>query len=209
MAIKIENTENRRNYITHPLTYAGIGSRETPGHILNMMVSAGYDLCNKGWVLRSGGAGGADMAFEEGSDSSPRTKKEIYIPWNGFQGRYDNQDSVFCDTPPEAYQIASTLHPAWHRCSPGAQKLHARNVQQILGRNIDHPVDMVLCYTRYGLTKGGTATAINLAKRLKIPVFNFGVDSSFDEASEFVQQITDKMLESQAELRAASRRSGV
>jgi len=46
--------------------YSGIGSRSTPENILHMMGDVAYRLANKGWILRSGGADGADNAFEQG-----------------------------------------------------------------------------------------------------------------------------------------------
>ena len=45
-------------------TYAGIGSRETPKEILKEMTKIGQELESKGYTLRSGGAIGADKAFE-------------------------------------------------------------------------------------------------------------------------------------------------
>ena len=46
--------------------YTGVGSRETPSDILEVMESVGYALASQGWTLRSGGAVGADQAFERG-----------------------------------------------------------------------------------------------------------------------------------------------
>lgn len=46
------------------MTYAGIGSRETPMEVLELMTKASAWLGAKGYALQSGGAIGADMAFE-------------------------------------------------------------------------------------------------------------------------------------------------
>lgn len=51
--------------------YTGIGSRETPQEIQNLMFKIAQKLDSK-YILRSGGADGADLAFEKGS-----SKKEI------------------------------------------------------------------------------------------------------------------------------------
>ena len=48
--------------------YAGIGSRETPGLMLGAFARIGEFLAKKGYTLRSGGADGADTAFEVGCD---------------------------------------------------------------------------------------------------------------------------------------------
>ena len=70
--------------------------------------------------------------------------------------------------------IAADLHPVWHRCSPAARKLHARNVS-ILAVDTDAPVDAVACWTRDGLPNGGTGMAIRIARHYGIPVLNLGV----------------------------------
>lgn len=46
------------------MTYAGIGSRETPMEVLELMTKASTWLGARGYTLQSGGAIGADMAFE-------------------------------------------------------------------------------------------------------------------------------------------------
>ena len=71
----------------HPLfpllmSYAGIGSRKTPVHILSKMRRVAERLEVRGYTLRSGGADGADTAFEEGCK-----RKEIFLPQPGFNGR--------------------------------------------------------------------------------------------------------------------------
>lgn len=65
------------------LNYAGIGSRETPDEILHLMFHIGQDLGAHGWNLRSGYAGGADMAFFNGAVSVDG-KMEMFLPWAGF-----------------------------------------------------------------------------------------------------------------------------
>lgn len=49
--------------------YTGVGSRKTPAHIMEIMRDLGRKLCSEGWGLRSGGASGADQAFEHGAGS--------------------------------------------------------------------------------------------------------------------------------------------
>lgn len=150
-----------------PLFYTGVGSRETPPEVLKAMKTTAAMLSKLGYVLRSGGAGGADLAFEAGS-----TMFDIYIPWKGFNNSTSELWGV-CD---EALQLASQIHPAWERCSQGAKKLHARNCYQVLGDDLETPSEFLICYTKDGKDVGGTATAIKLARANNIPVFNFGID---------------------------------
>ena len=70
------------------MKYAGIGSRETPVPILVDMRSLAQDLAAGGWTLRTGGADGADIAFETGHRSGGGADAlEVYLPWNGYNGR--------------------------------------------------------------------------------------------------------------------------
>ena len=153
--------------------YAGIGSRETPSHILDMMASIAIALETKGFVLRSGGADGADSAF-----ARDVTNTQVFIPWTGFNG----VTSSFIGASDRAMGIAKNIHPAWDKCSQGAQKLHGRNVHQVLGVDIDPATysRFVICWTPRGLDVGGTATAIRLARSVGIPVFNLAIDADYD-----------------------------
>ena len=63
--------------------YAGIGSRETPKEIQDWFKIVAKYLEKNGYTLRSGGAKGADQAFERGV--SEDDMKEIYLPWRGFE----------------------------------------------------------------------------------------------------------------------------
>ena len=113
------------------LTYAGIGSRATPPDVLrDMRIMAGW-LARTGWHLASGGADGADTAFAGGAPAGQRT---LYPPWPGYNG-HGGPDCVLLDGPELAActKVAAGLHPAWHRCSPGARRLHARNSAILLG----------------------------------------------------------------------------
>lgn len=146
--------------------YTGIGSRATPDEVLAKMTQIAQAFARKGWVLRSGGAKGADSAFEAGAGE----RKEIFLPWPGFNGR----QSSFSRPSAAALEMAAQLHPAWERCSQGARKLHARNTHQILGYDLKSPTSLVVCWTEGGGLKGGTAQAIRLATLYSIPVFNLG-----------------------------------
>jgi hypothetical protein len=105
-----------------------------------------WQLAKKGLILRSGGADGADSAFEEGADSvfSERfpTNKRIYLPWEGFNGKR----GIVVGDDPDLQEAAATWHPAWPRLSNGAKKLHTRNVAQIFGYgNEQQKSEFVLC----------------------------------------------------------------
>ena len=75
----------------------------------------------------------------------------------------------------ETERIASEVHPAWDRCNEWARGMHSRNCHQILGYDLQSPVDAVICWTPNGAVVGGTATAIRISMKYDIPVFNLGV----------------------------------
>ena len=153
--------------------YTGIGSRQTPADVLERMVQIGKELANLGFTLRSGGADGADSAFERGCDLA-NGSKEIYIPWNNFNNLSTSAGYIVAYHP-DAENIAATLHPAWHRCSQGAKKLHTRNIYQILGGNLNDPSVLVVCWTPNGELTGGTAQAMRLAMKNNIRILNLAV----------------------------------
>lgn len=157
------------------MIYAGIGSRETPDDVIDKMIALGKSMGAQGHLLRSGGADGADHAFEHGCDLVGGDK-EIWLPWKGFNG----SKSLFV-LPKAGYMheramsIAESLHPAWDRCTLAARDLHARNVLQILGADFSTPVERVLCWTPNGAITGGTATALRLAQQHHIPIVNLAL----------------------------------
>ena len=162
--------------------YTGVGSRETPPSVCNFISEVATSLQQHGLIMRSGGAPGADLAFERGVTVDKF--KEIWIPWKGFNGsKATNLPS------PEAFSLASTIHPVWNQLKPGAKMLHARNCHQVLGADLNTPSKFLLCWTEGGEIKGGTATAIKLALNNNIPVLNFGrwnsIASMYDALKDF------------------------
>lgn len=154
------------------IRYAGVGSRETPREVLTLMADLAQDLAKEGWVLRSGGADGADSAFEWGCDLK-RGEKEIILPWPMFNG---NLSPLILPREGEVLERATLIaqqHNYWPALTLPARKLHTRNVLQVMGVTLDEPADCVICWTKGGKVVGGTATAIKVAKSLGIPVFNF------------------------------------
>jgi hypothetical protein len=174
------------------LYYTGVGSREAPEQVLQEFRSLAYVLALAGYTLRSGGADGADIAFEEGARRAPNAKLEIFLPWKGFKGN----KSRLVGAGPNALALATTVHPAWSRLEDGPRKLHGRNCYQVLGKRLDSPSAFLVCWTSDGCEEehtrssntGGTATAIVLACRHRVPVFNFARDGRRAALNEFLAQ---------------------
>lgn len=145
--------------------YTGIGSRSTPIPVLRKMFALAKQMAKNGYILRSGGAEGADLAFEWGCDKVGGAK-EIYLPWQGF----NESDSDLHDVSSDAMYIASTIHPAWNKLSQGAQRLHGRNVYQVLGLGLNFKSEALYVWTPNSVPVGGSRTAIILAERYGIPI---------------------------------------
>jgi hypothetical protein len=168
--------------------YAGIGSRETPPDVLKRFEVFARMAANQGLILRSGGADGADSAFEQGAIAA-HGMMEIFLPWEGF----NHNTSTLHPPTADAYRLASTTHPAWNRLSRPAKLLIARNMHQVMGLSLKSPVRFVICYTSdgcqshetYGRQTGGTGTAIKLASLNNIPVFNVALSNRFEDAVEY------------------------
>ena len=153
--------------------YAGVGARKTPPDVLADMEKLATLLEDKGFCLRSGGAVGADTAFESGVNEN----KEIYLAIHAT---------------PEAMEIAKKYHPAWFACSYYVRKLLGRNTFQVLGADLKTPSQFLVCWTPDGCTShatrtretGGTGTAISIADDLGIPIYNLELST--------IQNIIDK-----------------
>ncbi|MDB4314440.1 hypothetical protein N9955_00265 [bacterium] len=152
--------------------YTGIGSRQTPPDILDDMNMLAAELERDGWWLRSGGAGGADEAFQSGV----KEKAQIWLPWPNFaphlKKQYPMHDyKVIGNHDEAASNHVLENHPNPKALSRGGFSLHKRNYRQVVGIK-EKNSSFVICWTPDGKETGGTATAIKLAKSLGIPVFN-------------------------------------
>lgn len=151
--------------------YTGVGSRETPQNILKLMTYTAKFLDSKNYILRSGGAKGADCAFELGASDD----KCIVYSINKRKA-LSSKDVIVPDL--EKFRTLAKLCCLHYNKinSQFAKDLHTRNICQVIGHNIDEVIksDFLICYTQFGEYKGGTTTAIRCAERFDIPVFNFG-----------------------------------
>lgn len=179
--------------------YAGIGSRETPQDVLDLMTLIAATQAMRGWTLRTGIALGADQAFALGAGPNA----EWSLPWLSFEQAF--QDAQLASFPPKPTillpsrieeNVARQYHPAWDRLSQGAKKLHARNVLQVLGKGhapsyepirFPNPSSFVVCWTKDGKASGGTGQAIRIAEAYGIPVRNLHDPKTREAAERFVK----------------------
>ena len=169
--------------------YAGIGSTKTPEHIQEKMTEIAKLLEIKRYTLRSGGATGADTAFENGV----RHRKEIF-----YQYDYILSDAECVPYAKSELKFSSEMcdrfHPIGKKLRGRTRDLISRNTFQIFGIGDTQNVDFVICYTQdgsEGITSqltGGTGQALRIAKAYHIPIYNLKnyIGISPNEFVEFV-----------------------
>lgn len=178
--------------------YTGIGSRKVPKDIQSKMFSIAvalgeYTENDPMFVLRSGHAEGADLAFEAGCDHV-NGMKQILLPWKGF----NSSSSTHYEIPEQAFTIAKDVYgPSWNRLKDTTKKFMARNVLQVVGPTLDVYSTLVICWTPDGCFRaedrtaktGGTGQAISLADQLGIPIFNLKHDEHHHQLIDFFEQL--------------------
>lgn len=170
--------------------YAGIGSRRTPFDIQLIMRDIAGALEDR-YILRSGGADGADDAFFEGVTPELRkTRTQIFLPSRCFR-RHEAPlqgciDASRLPAWPKALETVEKYHPTPWSLTPFTRRLMARNAMQVLGSNLDDPVVFVVCWTPGGEAVGGTRQAIKIAMDHGIPVRNLGSEEGLKSALEFL-----------------------
>jgi len=149
--------------------YAGIGGRNTPIEVCKKFTQIATKLQSK-YILRSGHADGADLAFEELVHNG---NKEIWLPWSGF----NNSNSSYVlekIIPIDVETICRKIYTRWNYVNETVKRFHARNVYQILGQTLDKPVEFVVAWTdRPESDCGGTQFGLKLAKLYGIETYNF------------------------------------
>lgn len=163
--------------------YAGIGSRSTPIEIQTVMKNIATILERKGYILRSGGALGADKAFQSG----------VINP---------NNCDIFLASDTLSQQAIDSVHkyhPMPKALSSYAFKLMARNYYQIKGKTEDSiPSYCVICWTPDGCTShqertiktGGTGQAISIASESGITVYNLANPETLSKFKNWISKNT-------------------
>lgn len=165
-----------------PRTYAGIGDVNIPANIQELMKMIGEELAHQGYVLRTGGAKGADTAFMEGCDKA-KGIKEIFYP-----------SDIHVNA--KTLKIAKEIHGHWEYCEnkqpkPGNKysfpvQAHCRNMKIINGDLLNNPVEFTIAYQDINQVTGGTWQGIKYSKKLGIKVYNLFVEKDRNEIIDIV-----------------------
>lgn len=151
--------------------YAGIGSRDTPETVCQQMTELATELESFGLTLRSGGADGADAAFEKGAIKTAESYRVSGLLINGIYIKY--KDKSLMD------RSVAKYHPVPDKLKGYVRGLMARNYCQLYGpAKGSGKSKFVVCWTADGtidnttIKTGGTGQAIRIAVANNIPVFN-------------------------------------
>lgn len=178
-----------------PKYYTGVGSRETPADVLQLMFRIGRVMCALGYKGRSGAAPGADTAFWQGAQDSPFYGEVGFVNYLPDATMFnkpafgnivpDHAEEVydatsFIHTYEQAQQLALEARGSFEGLYAGGIKLHTRNAYQVLGGDLDLPSKELFCYAepvgKRGRVRGGTNTAVMLAQRFNVPIHNLYLD---------------------------------
>lgn len=145
-----------------------VGSRNAPIDIIKLGNMIGAILSKDGCICRTGGAIGMDSAFVE------------YYDINLVENYRNKSDQPNCINVYELHNIdiaidmITEIIPHYEFLSDYDKELHTRNCYQVLGIDLKSPSDILICYcpVKSGIPIGGTATAITLARKHGIKVYN-------------------------------------
>lgn len=198
--------------------YAGIGSRETPAEVLLLMEEIAEYYCDDGWLLTSGGAGGADSAFYKGALKSrrfPQRGAKIYIAWNGMRSENDvrlfHDGKTFFDARrfpnyDQARDIAYQARGSFEGLSDGGIMLHSRNSYQILQDDLQTPVNQAILWAKpvgkKDKVSGGTNTAYQIALEHGVDIINLATEEGMARAMAYLNNNREKRrVQQQADAR--------
>ena len=158
-----------------------IGSRKAPYHVLKLINAIGWLYSKDGYMLRSGDAIGVD---KEGAIGFQDNMKELYIssdketsPSHISWHNLSDQAKI-----KSVYHASSVCDDFWER-HISHQLLFARNSCQILGRELDDPVDKVIFYAKQNgnIISGGTRIAVYIARKYGIECENIYHNDIFNK----------------------------
>jgi hypothetical protein len=162
-------------------------------------------MAELGIGLSSGDAIRADQAFYRGAclqrDSANTEERvplnRIYLAWDGIGGRRHDPENgwyaapFYKETYEQATQLALEARGSFEGLTRGGIGQHVRNVYQIHGHMLTEPV-IAMWYWGIPVGKsekvrGGTNTALQLAKKAMIPNrFNLNTDEGMEKAIRFL-----------------------
>lgn len=181
-----------------------VGSREVPLDELELMIRLGRTATDIGLADSSGDAFGSDRAGWWGAKQSrcySEVGARIYLT-ESYRARKRAAEYPFfiiAEDYPEKWDMAKSLAFAARGNFNGLNDygigLHTRNVYQIYGHWLNDTVKLIIYYApvvgkiETELVKGGTNTALQLAKQAGVPVrVNLATEKGLEWAETFLSK---------------------
>lgn len=185
-----------------------VGSRETPELELSLLRHVGKVLCDRGIVVVSGDADGADLAGYEGAASSDRytadsariylARHHVVYKDSGRERFADGRTFINATKLPnyeEAKKLAFEARGSFEGLGWGGIALHTRNAYQVLLDDLRHPVNSLICYAKTigkkGNVRGGTNTAHRIALNHNVPILNIYEGDQFERLVNYCERMGD------------------
>lgn len=167
--------------------WTGVGSRIVPTIIADYQAMVGGMMAELGGQLRTGDAFGSDENFLRGYNEAIFNMSYM-PPAEVYYTRLANRRGLVHD-PARGYfeaeqyesfekakRIAEKARGSFQNLKDWGIALHTRNVYQVLGTELDKRSWLCILYAepagKKGRVKGGTNTALQVAKRFNVPTVN-------------------------------------
>ena len=167
--------------------WTGVGSRVVPTAIAEYQAMVGGMMAELGGQLRTGDAFGSDENFLDGYNKAIAELPNM-PPAEVYYTRLANRRGLIHDpasgyfeaeqyeTFEKAKVIAEVARGSFQNLKDWGIALHTRNVYQVLGPELDKRSWLCILYAepsgKKGRVKGGTNTALQIAKRFNVPTAN-------------------------------------
>lgn len=186
----------------HVGVLAGVGSRTVPEWALELMIRLGRTYTDLGYQWSSGDAWDSDRAFLYGAAQSRRYQEigaRVYLADDGDNGRWVKDNPFYYDAntadpldASTARTMAFNARGSFYGLGEKGIRLHVRNIYQIHGIRLDELVCGVYLYAEPDgkrAVKGGTNTALQIAKKAGVPLIkNLWYQSVVDEVEQWLAE---------------------
>lgn len=166
--------------------YAAVGDQTCPSRYYDIITKITRYFESDGYVVRTRGSKGFDEVVDESVE-----RKELFVPWRGFEGRTTNTYNPSQDV----FDKAAEFHPRWYKLNNRVRRIMASATACVLGPDLKSRSEFVICWTPDAEQGGGTGQSIRVASYYGIPVFDLA-GMPYDELKNGVDNYLEKLSES-------------
>lgn len=196
------------------------GSLNAPEKVLSTLSEIAFRLTSSGCLITSGFAEGAEQAAAAGAVPG---RINLFLPWPKYN-LHPGGPGVYIP-PPEGRRERLAFEqmlrgtqviskPIWKAAMdeillrypsiadsfPGSRRLASRSYLQVLGEDLETPVDFLVCWAPKddNGVKGGGRYAYEIAMSRNIPCYNIFFGEDLEALTSLIQEIENRPINSQA-----------